>query len=311
MTDIKRTHWHLDCHPMNVGLVGVGPMGLGVGRSLLRCLLPQGHRLVVYNRTPERTAPLIDAGARRVETPALAADADVVFSIVADDSAVTEVTMGEAGIIAGLKPESVHVGLSTVSIDLADRLVAAHRSAERRYVSAPVVGRPQVAAQGELVLLAGGNDGDIARIRPILDAIAKRIFIVGEWPAQANLMKLAINHLVHNVVESLAEFFALTEKGGVPRQTARDTLTATSFDAPIYDRFAALILDGSFGSGVAGARLALKDNRAILSAAEKYGVPLPFASIVHDRLIALIARNGPEIDYAAISELARRDAGLL
>jgi 3-hydroxyisobutyrate dehydrogenase-like beta-hydroxyacid dehydrogenase len=295
---------------MDIGLVGVGPMGLGIGQSLLRVLAPQGHTITVYNRTAEKAAPLVEAGARLAKTPAHAAAGDVVLSIVADDAAIAGLALSDDGILAGLKKGTVHVGMSTVTVAMAERLVAAHAAEGKRYISAPVMGRPQAAATGELFVAAAGASADIARVKPVFDAIAKGTFVVGEQPVQANLMKLGVNHLVHSVVEGLAEFFALVEKGGVAPKVARDVLIGTSFNAPIYQRFSTLIMEGKFGSGAASARLALKDNRAIIAAGEKFGAPLPFASILHDRFVALIAQGDGDIDYAAISRLAKRDAGL-
>jgi 3-hydroxyisobutyrate dehydrogenase-like beta-hydroxyacid dehydrogenase len=295
---------------MNVGLVGTGPMGLGIGMSLLRELAPQGHSITVYNRTAAKAAPLVKAGARLAKTPAEAAAGDVVLSIVADDAAIAMLTLADDGILAGLKREAVHVGMSTVTVDMADRLVVAHETAKRRYVSGPVMGRPEAAATGDIFIAAAGAPADITRLKPVFDAIAKGTFVIGENPVQANLMKLDMNHLVHCVVEGLAEFFALAEKGGVSPNVAREFLIGTAFNAPIYQRFSSLILEKKFAPGSASARLAFKDNRAIIAAGEKFGAPLPFASILHDRLIALIAQGDGDIDYTAISRLARRAAGL-
>ena len=193
---------------------------------------------------------------------------------------------------------------------MAERLAAAHEAAGKHYVSAPVMGRPQAAEAGEIFIAVAGGPADIERVRPVFDAIAKETFVIGERPVQANLVKLGINHLIHSAVEGLAEYFALTEKGGVPARIARDLLVGTSFNAPVYQRFSTLLLERKFAAGAASARLALKDNRAIMAAGEKFGAPLPFASILHDRLVALIAQGDGEIDYAAISLLVRRDAGL-
>jgi 3-hydroxyisobutyrate dehydrogenase-like beta-hydroxyacid dehydrogenase len=295
---------------MNVGLVGTGPMGLGIGMSLLRELAPQGHSITVYNRTAAKAAPLVKAGARLAKTPAEAAAGDVVLSIVADDAAIAMLTLADDGILAGLKREAIHVGMSTVTVDMADRLVVAHETAKRRYVSGPVMGRPEAAATGDIFIAAAGAPADITRLKPVFDAIAKGTFVIGENPVQANLMKLDMNHLVHCVVEGLAEFFALAEKGGVSPNVAREFLIGTAFNAPIYQRFSSLILEKKFAPGSASARLAFKDNRAIIAAGEKFGAPLPFASILHDRLVALIAQGDGDIDYTAISRLARRAAGL-
>jgi 3-hydroxyisobutyrate dehydrogenase-like beta-hydroxyacid dehydrogenase len=295
---------------MEIGLVGLGPMGFGIGQTLLRVLAPQGHTIIVYNRTAEKAAPLVKAGARLAKTPAEAAAGDVVLSIVADDNAVATLTLTDDGILAGMKQNTVHVGMSTVTVAMAEQLAAAHAAAKKRYVSGPVMGRPQAAASGELFIAAAGAAADIAQAKPVFDGIAKGTFVIGEKPVQANLMKLGVNHLVHCVVEGLAEFYALVEKGGISPELARDFLTGTTFNAPIYQRFSTLILQKKPESGGASARLALKDNRAITAAAETFGAPLPFAWILHDRFVSQIAQGDGDLDYTAISRLARRAAGL-
>lgn len=295
---------------MEIGLVGLGPMGFGIAQSLLRVLAPHGHTITVYNRTAEKAAPLVEGGARLGRTPAEAAAGDVVLSIVADDNAVATLTLSDDGILAGMRQNTVHVGMSTVTVAMAEQLVAAHAAAKRRYVSGPVMGRPQAAASGDLFIGTAGAAVDIAQARPVFEAIAKGTFVVGDKPVQANLMKLAINHLVHCVVEGLVEFYALAEKGGVSPELARDFLTGTIFNAPIYQRFSALILQKNPPTSGASVRLAFKDNRAIVAAAETFGAPLPFASILHDRFLSLIAQGHGDVDYTAISRLARCAAGL-
>jgi len=294
---------------MKIGLVGLGPMGLAIGKRLLGEFAGQDHSVTVFNRSADKTAPLVEAGARLAQTPAKAAAGDIVLSIVADDDAVAAVTLADDGILPGLKRTAIHVGMSTITVDMAERLTAAHEAAGKRYVSAPVMGRPQAAEAGQISIAAAGAPANIEDARVVFDVLARQSFVLGERPVQANLVKLGINHLIHSMVEGMGEYFALTEKGGVAAAVARDVLVG-AFNAPIYQRFSTLLLDRKFARGAASAKLALKDNRAIVAAAEKYGAPLPFASIVHDRLVALIAQADEEIDYAAISRLARRDAGL-
>jgi 3-hydroxyisobutyrate dehydrogenase-like beta-hydroxyacid dehydrogenase len=294
---------------MKIGLIGLGPMGLAIGKRLLGEFAGQDHSVTVFNRSADKTAPLVEAGARLAQTPAEAAAGDIVLSIVADDDAVAAVTLADDGILSGLKRTAVHVGMSTITVDMAERLTAAHEAAGKRYISAPVMGRPQAAEAGQISIAAAGAPANIEDARLVFDVLARQSFVLGERPVQANLVKLGINHLIHSMVEGMGEYFALTEKGGVAAAVARDVLVG-AFNAPIYQRFSTLLLDRKFARGVASAKLALKDNRAIVAAAEKYGAPLPFASIVHDRLVALIAQADEEIDYAAISQLARRDAGL-
>src|SRR6187431_3307726 len=123
---------------MKLGVVGLGSMGFAMAESLLA----QGHQLLLYNRTREKAQPLRDAGARICATPGeAAAEAEVVISMLADDSALEAVTFGSAGILAGLQPGAVHVSSSTISVALSAQLAAAHAAGGLGYVAAPVFGR--------------------------------------------------------------------------------------------------------------------------------------------------------------------------
>ncbi len=177
---------------MDLGFVGLGAMGSGMARVLLGA----GHRVAVWNRTRERAAPLAKAGAAVAATPAEAARAGVVLSMLADDRAVEEVAAGPEGIVAGLPQGGVHVSMSTIGPDTVDALEERHGDAGRRLVSAPVFGRPDAAAAGRLAIVAAGPTDAVARVMPWLQALGPRAFVVGEAPQAANVVKLAGNFLI-------------------------------------------------------------------------------------------------------------------
>jgi len=157
---------------MNLGVVGLGPMGAAMARRLLQA----GHEVSVFNRTAARAEPLVQAGARRAASPADAASGEVVLTSLADDAAVESLVLGERGVAAGLPPDAVHLSASTISIALADRLAEAHRARGQGYVAAPVLGRPPAAEAGQLFVMAAGEAATIERVRPVLEAIGQRVF---------------------------------------------------------------------------------------------------------------------------------------
>lgn len=147
---------------MRVGFIGLGQMGSGMAANLLKA----GHEVTVYNRTPSRTAPLVEQGARAAGQVADACGGDAVITMLADDSALETVALGERGIVASLGQGAVHISMSTISVGLSERLAAAHASAGQRYVAAPVFGRPEAAAAAKLFVVAAGAPTPWATARP-------------------------------------------------------------------------------------------------------------------------------------------------
>lgn len=288
---------------MDIGFIGLGQMGAGIARNLLRA----GHRLTVWNRGREKAEALVAEGAVRANSPAEAAGGEVVMTMLADDAAVEAVTFGANGILAG-EGRPIHVSLSTISPALAARLADAHGA--DRFVSAPVFGRPEAAAAAKLFVVAAAPEGALGACRPLFEAIGQRTFAVGPEPAAANLVKLCGNFLIMAAVESMGEAIALARAGGVDGQTLLDILTGTLFDAPIYRNYGALIVGERYRPAGFAAPLGLKDMTLAQGAASGHGVPMPVLSVVRDRLLATIAREGADIDWSGIARIAAADAGL-
>jgi len=291
---------------MDIGVIGLGPMGSGMARSLIRA----GHRVSVFNRSADKIDALVLDGAIRAASPASAADNDAVITMVADDAAVEAMVTGPIGVIAGMRAGGVHLAMSTMSVALADRLTEMHAAAGQAFLSVPVLGRPPAAAAGQLFLMAGGAADRIAAMHPVFDAVGQRLFVAGTKPSQANLIKLCANFLIFSTIEQLSEVFALAEKGGVAPAAVFEILTESFFNAPVHKNYGKLIVDKVFDPPGANVRLAAKDTRLILQAAETLAVPLPFASILRDRFLATEARGEGELDFAVISRRAAEDAGL-
>ncbi len=290
---------------MDIGIIGLGNMGTGMAQSLLRA----GHAVTVYNRSREKAEALRVAGARVAENVAEACRGAVVFTMLADDDAVEAAAFGEGGIVASLAKDAVHVSSSTISVDLSDRLAAAHAGAGQRFVSAPVFGRPDAAAAGKLFVVAAGLEASVRTVQPLLDSIGQKTFVVSDRPSAANLIKLSGNFLLASVIEGLGEAMALVGKGGVDKRQYLEIMTSTLFGAPVYRTYGALIADRKFEPAGFAATLGAKDVRLTLAAAEKLRVPMPLASLLRDRFLALMAQGGEKLDWSAIGDLPRQDAG--
>jgi 3-hydroxyisobutyrate dehydrogenase-like beta-hydroxyacid dehydrogenase len=290
---------------MKVGFIGLGQMGAAMAANLVKA----GHEVTVYNRTHAKAEPLAALGATVAGTIAEACRGEAVFTMLADDAALQTTVYGDDGVLARLAKGTVHISASTISIALSERLAADHAAAGQRFVAAPVFGRPQAAAARELFVVAAGAGEALDTVKPLLDAVGKRTFIVSDTPKAANLIKLSGNFLIASVIESLGEAMALVAKGGVDRHQYLEILTSTLFSAPVYKTYGGLIADEAFEPAGFAAPLGHKDIRLTLAAGEELRVPLPLASLLRDRFLALLAQGGETLDWSAIGRLAAVDAG--
>ncbi len=291
---------------MKVGFIGLGHMGAGMAGNLLKA----GHEVTVYNRTRAKAEALVRRGATEAATIADVCRGDAVFTMLANDNAVEAVVLGEHGILESLPAGAIHISSSTISVGLAERLAAAHAGVGQGFVAAPVFGRPELAAAGNLYVLAAGEQAAVQMTAPLLDAIGQKTFVVSETPKAAYLVKLSGNFLIGSVIEALGEAIAFVGKGGLDARQYVDILTSTLFGAPIYKTYGTLLADGEFEPAGFAAPLAQKDIRLVLAAAEDLRVPMPIASLLRDRFLTLLAHGGDRLDWTAIGALAAKDAGV-
>ncbi len=282
-----------------------------MGAPMAGRLADAGHELCVWNRSREKTAPFAARGARVADTPAQAAEgAELVFTSLADDAAVHHVTLGQDGLADGLARGAVHVSTGTISVELARALEAAHRARGQEFVSATMLGRPPAAEAGKLYIMVAGPRAAVDSARPVLEVLGQRIFEVGDAPWQSNLVKLSANFMIFSTIEQLSEVFALNEKAGIAPATVFEVLSNSFCSAPVHVNYGKMILEGHFSPPGGAMKLGAKDNDLILQAGAEFGTPLPMASLLRDRFIASFARGDGELDFCALSNRAREDAGL-
>jgi len=290
---------------MKLGFIGLGRMGAAMAVNLVRA----GHDVSVFNRSPGRSAALVELGAREAANLAGACGGDAVITMLANDDAVSDIALGDAGLIAHLPKGAIHVSMSTISVALSKRLTQAHAQAGQRYIAAPVFGRPEMAAAGKLFIVAGGDPATIDACQPLFRAMGQKTIPIGTEPSAANLVKLSGNFLLASAIEALGEAIALIGKAGIDRHAYIELLTSTVFDAPAYKTYGALIAQGEFEPAAFAAPLGYKDIRLALAAAESLRVPMPLGSLLHDRFLRLLAQGGDHLDWAALGGLAAQDAG--
>ncbi|MEA3139014.1 MAG: hypothetical protein QOK23_1183 [Gammaproteobacteria bacterium] len=290
---------------MKVGFVGLGQMGAAMAANLVKA----GHDVTVFNRSPEKSRALMDMGAHGAKQIADACLGEAVITMLADDRAVADVTLRDGGILQSLPPGAVHISMSTISVELSKRLARMHAEDGKRYIAAPVFGRPEMAAAAKLFIVAAGDPAAVAACMPLLDAMGQKTLSMGTDPAAANLVKLSGNFLIASAIEALGEAIALVGKSGIDKSQFAELLASTIFPAPSYATYGALIAKNQFQPARFAAPLGFKDIRLMLAAAQDLQVPMPLGSLLHDRFQRLLNQGGKDLDWSAIGGLAAYDAG--
>lgn len=290
-----------------IGLIGLGRMGRGIAGRLLG----GGHALAVYNRTRGKADELCGAGA--VEAASIAeacARREIVITMLADDAALHAVALGPGGLRDSLDAGAIHLVMGTHGLDIVRALTQAHADAGQVLVAAPVLGRPDAAASGQLGIVAAGPAAALQRCHSLFDQIGKRVFEAGSRPEAAAAVKLANNFVLGCAVQAMAEAFTLVRKTGVDPQTLYDVMTEGLFAAPAYKVYGRIMVDGAYDQPGFTTRLALKDMNLVLAAGAIQQVPLPSASLLRDRLLGALAHGEAERDWGVLAREQARAAGL-
>jgi 3-hydroxyisobutyrate dehydrogenase-like beta-hydroxyacid dehydrogenase len=291
---------------MEIGFIGLGSMGEPIARNLLGA----GHTVKVYNRTAQRAQALVGLGAGVAETPAAACASGLVATMLADDHAVEAVAFGDDGIVQALPKGGVHISHSTISTALSRRLEEEHRQNGQSFVSAPVFGRPEAAQAARLVVVAAGPPDAVERCRWEFEAIGRKLFVIGPEPAAANALKLAGNFMIASMLETLGEAYALMRKSKVDPAVFLEILNGSFFQSPVYENYGKMVAEQRYEPAGFKMRLALKDVRLVLAAAEETATPMPLASLIRDNFLTGIAQGMADIDWSAIARVAAQRAGL-
>lgn len=258
---------------MKIGFLGMGKMGAPMAHRLLAA----GHELSVWNRTEGRTEPLLREGAIAAGTPAEAElGADVVITMLFDDAAHEEVLFGPNGLMDALSPGVLHISCSTISVALSERLTQEHARRGIDFVAAPVFGRPNVAAEGRLWIVAAGAENAVARARPVLEPLSRGITVVGAEPPQAHAVKLGGNFLISAMIHSLAEAFTYAQAQGIDPGIFLETINNALFQSPLYAAYGNIMLHPPETPG-ATMELGEKDLRLLRQAAARRGTRLSLA----------------------------------
>ncbi len=291
---------------MDIGFVGLGAMGAGIVPRLMAV----GHTVTGWNRSKDRAEPLIKSGMRFAATPrAVALVSDVVFSIVTDAAAVRSVALGDDGIIAGLKPGSVYVDMSTIAPD-ASRAISAQFSARGlAMLDAPISGSPVTLVQGNASLMVGGDRAAFEQVEPVLRAIGPKVTYIGASGLAAQ-MKIAVNLLLMVEVIAFGEAVALAEKGGVAREVAVDAVLKSVAGSPVLGYRGPFILEGKMPAvPLADVTLQQKDMLLALELGRTLGSPVPLAAAANEMMNACRGLGIDHRDFVTAHEVYRRLGG--
>jgi len=290
----------------HIGVVGLGHMGDAFAANLIA----DGYQVSVFDRNAKHAALLIAAGASGSSGLAGFANCEAVLTSLPDDNALEDVTLSPGGLVHVLAKGAIHISMSTISPGLSRRMAQQHQAAGQGYVAAPVLGNPDLAHARKLFVIAAGAPPALAKVKPVLERLGQRLFVLGDDAGAANLMKLGGNVLTALTLESMGEVLALLQKGGIDAHAAFKVLTGSLFDGKVNKTYGGKIVDSRYSPPSMTAPLAVKDLRLALAEAEHLDVPMPAASLVHDRLVAIIARGWADLDWSALGLLAAADAGL-
>ena len=290
---------------MKIGFIGLGRMGGGVAENLLKA----GHTVTVWNRSQGPVQALVAKGAVAAKTPEEALQGEAVFSMLSNDAVMRDV--GFAGpLLAKAAKGLIHVNAATISVEFAKELAAAHKAAGLAYLSAPVFGRPDMAASAQLVLVAGGDAAALKTMQPVFDKIGSRTVPVGDEAWRANLFKIAGNFMIASELESIGEAFALLRKGGVDPALFHDVLSGRLFTGAVFKGYGQMVLNRQYEPAGFALTLGLKDVNLARSAASGLGVGMPTAELLAKHYEEAISWGWQDKDWAAIGEVSAKKAGV-
>ena len=292
---------------MKLGFIGLGDMG----QAIVPRLLAGGHQVTGWNRTKEKAEPLFKLGMLWADSPRqLAAESDIVFSIVTDSEAVKSLSLGENGIITGLRKGAVYLDMSTIDPEVSRTVGVEFSKAGLAMMDAPISGTTLTIGQGKGSLMVGGDKGTFDRVEPVLLAIGPKVTYIGKQ-GLAVQMKIALNMTLVIEVIGFCEGVALAEKGGVPREVAVDAMLKSVVASPVIAYRAPLILEGHIKDATYGnVNLQQKDMLLALNLGRKMGVPVPLGAVANEMLNACRGLGLEHNDFVTVYEVYRRLGGI-
>lgn len=292
---------------MEIGFIGIGRMGSVMVANLVQA----GHKVRVWDNSPDTVLNIARLDGVTPASSAQDAFSGVaVISMLPNDKVMRSLFSGSESILPKQGSAPIHINMATASVKCTDDLVAEHKACGVSYISAPVFGRPEMAAERNLNIMAAGDAASIDKVQPLFDALGKKTWRLGDEPRQANVTKIAGNLMVACMLESMGEAAALSRAYGMLPVDVLNVIVGSLFDVPVYRIYASLIGEQKFEPPGFDMRLGLKDTTLALAAGEEVNVALPFASVLRDNYLDALAHGDEKKDWSAITLVAARRAAL-
>jgi 3-hydroxyisobutyrate dehydrogenase-like beta-hydroxyacid dehydrogenase len=292
-------------YKQKIGWIGLGKMGLPMSGNLIKA----GYSLTVYNLTEEETKEMADQGARVADSPeAVATDADVIISMISDDSALEAVSFGPDGAFQGAKPGAIYIDMSTVSPGSSARVAEAANNKGITYLRAPVSGSTALAAAGTLTIFASGPKDAYDQCVDIFGAMGQKSFHVGTRE-EARYLKLVLNIMVGITSAMTAEALTFGERGGMDWNQMIDIVNNSVVASPLVGYKAQMLKDRSYVPAFTASQMA-KDFDIALDTGRANNVPMPITSLVRQFLGTMQAQGKGELDFFGLVTLLEEMAGI-
>lgn len=291
---------------LKVGFIGLGKMGAGICNNIQKA----GFELSVYNRTQTKMEPFVKAGAFGCKTPKEVAErSDIVLTSLMDDQSIFDTTTGKFGILSGLKKGGIHICLTTINVKTAEILEKLHCENGCTYLSGPVVGRPDVAAEGKLKTFMSGDLNAIESCKPLVESYTAMVLSIGSAASEAISMKVCANYMAISQMEMMGELYTFAEKSGLNLDILQ-MMFQMAFAEPTLRMYAEKIKNRDFDKAGFDLVGGLKDVKIYEEAfINVYAIP-SIAKIVKDKMITAMAYGMGDKDWSATYEITRLQAGL-
>jgi 3-hydroxyisobutyrate dehydrogenase-like beta-hydroxyacid dehydrogenase len=289
----------------NLGFVGLGVMG----SQMVNRLLSKGHTVTGYNRTRSKAQWLIDKGMKWGDSPrAVAAAADVTFAMVTNSAAITSITEGPDGLLAGLSAGKIFVDISTVSPSVSRAMAAKVREKGADMVDSPVSGSVITLQEGKLSVMVGGRRETFERVKPLLLDIGPKVTYVGD-NGLALAMKIAVNLSLAVQMMAFSEGVLLAEKSGIARETAVDVLTHSAVASPMIQYRGPFVLEQPEEAWF-DVNMMQKDMLLAMELGRQLDVPLPTTAVSNEFLTAARGMGMAKLDFAVVFDVLARMSGI-
>lgn len=288
-----------------IAFIGLGKMGVPMSQNLIK----KGYSLTVYNRTKDKAKPLADAGAKVAGSPKEAAGgADVIISMISDDAALHQVSIGPDGAFEGAKAGAIYIDMSTVSPGASAKVEEAAKKKSIKYLRAPVSGSTVLAASGTLTVFASGPKDAYDKCVDVLGCFGQKVFHVGTGE-EARYLKLVMNMMVGLTSAMTAEALTFGEAGGMNWEQMIDIVGASVVASPLIGYKSAMLKARNYAPAFTAAQMA-KDFDIMIEAGRAKNVPMPMTALIRQFWSTMMAQGKGEQDFFSLVSIMEQMAGI-